>query len=165
MTIWGYILLKDSYYLTPLLLGNGDLKLSVKDFPVHKKPDNLKYYYLTSMGYHVFALFHHAMEKKRNDFIEMFLHHFVTVFLYAFSYFCNFTVAGSIIMFLHDIADIFTAGVQCFTETIFNNLSIFFGIGMAISWFYTRIIVFSIVIYYTAFESYYFHTNPISSYA
>ena len=103
--------MKDVYYLPPSLLGHGNMKLVYKDYPLHMWPNNMKYYYLGTMGYHVYGFIHHALEKKRNDFIEMLLHHFVTIFLYEFSYLCNFTVGGSIIMFMHDIADIFTASV------------------------------------------------------
>ena len=100
---------------------------------------------------------------RRNDYIEMVLHHCVTIFLYAFSYLCNFSVAGAIIMFLHDIADCFTSGVQCFTETTFDKLSIFSAIGMTITWFYTRVIVFPFIIYYTGYEADYLQAYNFKS--
>lgn len=147
VTLWGWYLMFDTYYLTPLLLGKGDMTLAGKDYPLHVPPKGLKYYYLGTMGYHLYSLVYHALAKARNDFIEMFLHHSVTIFLYGFSYYGNFTVAGSIIMYLHDIADIFTSGVRAFTETNCNRTSAFFGIMMTISWFYTRLVVYPIVIY------------------
>ena len=91
----------------------------------------------------------------------MFLHHSVTIFLYGFSYYGNFTVAGSIIMYLHDLADIFTSGVRTFTETNCNKLSTFFAVMMTLSWLYTRLIVFPIVIYETAFVTTYADQNDV----
>ena len=86
------------------------------------------------MGYHLYSLFYHATAKTRNDFVEMFLHHSVTIALYGFSYYCNITNGGSMIIFLHDIADIFTSGIRCFSETNFKILSIISAIMMLFSW-------------------------------
>lgn len=44
----------------------------------------------------------------RHDYMEMMLHHIVTMFLYGFSYLVNMTLGGAVVMYLHDIADIFT---------------------------------------------------------
>ena len=132
-------------------MGKGDMKLCTKDFPLHQYPKGLKVYYLGTMGYHLYSLFYHATAKTRNDFVEMFLHHSVTIALYGFSYYCNITNGGSMIIFLHDIADIFTSGIRCFSETNFKILSIISAIMMLFSWFYTRICVFPFVIYYSVF--------------
>ena len=156
MGIWGYIVLKDAYYLPHYLGGAGDMDLSTQDYPIHPWPNGFKLYFLSSLGYHVHSLIAHLRAKKRNDFIEMFLHHNLAIFLMIFSYLANFTVAGSIICFLHDIADIFTAGVRCFTETTLLTPTIINGVGMTISWFYTRIYAFPFVIYKTAFKHDYF---------
>ena len=93
----------------------------------------------------------------------MTLHHFVTVFLYGFSYYCNFTTIGSVIMYLHDFADVFTSGVQCFTETKYKNVSVFFAMGMTISWFYTRCLVLPYVMYKGAQQKYFFRDYEINS--
>ena len=77
----------------------------------------------------------------------MFLHHIVTLFLYGFSYLTNLTLAGAVIMFLHDWADIFTQFVRCFSETTFLPLALISTLGMTLSWFYTRIYVFPFIIY------------------
>jgi ceramide synthetase len=87
-------------------------------------------------------MIYHAIEEVRNDYIEMLLHHFVTLFLYSFSYLTNLTTGGAIIMFLHDWADIPTSSVKCWTETRFSSLSFISAMLMAVSWFYTRILVF-----------------------
>jgi hypothetical protein len=92
------------------------------------------------------------VEDARNDFVEMFLHHVVTLILYGFSYMINFTNTGAIVMYLHDWADIFTAFVRCFTETTFTPLSVLSVIGMATSWFYTRIYIFPQIIYAGCFK-------------
>lgn len=99
------------------------------------------------MGYHVHQFFSHAMYPARNDFVEMMLHHVVTLFLYGISYLANMTLGGAVVMFLHDWADIFTSFVRCFTETTLTPLSVVSALGMTISWFYTRLYVFPQLIY------------------
>jgi TLC domain len=84
--------------------------------------------------------------------VEMFLHHVVTLMLYGFSYLVNMTAAGSVVMYLHDWADIFTSIVRCFTETTLLPFTLFGITGMAISWFYTRLIIFPVVIYKACFK-------------
>ena len=107
----------------------------------------MKLYYLGTMGYHIHQMVYHGFEEVRNDYIEMLLHHFVTVFLYAFSYLTNLTKAGSVIMFLHDWADVPTSSVKAFTETTYSKISVFLGISMLVVWFYSRLVVLPPIIY------------------
>ena len=44
---------------------------------------------------------------KRKDFWQMFIHHIATLLLLAFSWVCNLHRIGSLVLFLHDCADIF----------------------------------------------------------
>ena len=44
---------------------------------------------------------------KRKDFWEMFIHHLTTIALMAFSWTCNLQRVGSLVLIVHDIADIF----------------------------------------------------------
>ena len=97
-------------------------------------------------------MFSHALHPIRNDFIEMMLHHIVTLFLYGFSYLINMTASGSVIMFLHDWADIFTSFVRCFSETTLTALTLTSTFGMTVSWAYTRLIIFPQVILYSCFS-------------
>lgn len=137
-----------------LLLGSGSLSDIEKQYPYYKWPDTLKYYYLGTMGFHLYSLIHHASHKARNDFMEMTLHHGSTLFLYFLSYSINRVEAGAIIMFLHDWADIPCSFVRCFTETTFVFPALISAIGMVILWFYTRLIVFPMIIYSTFHDLY-----------
>ncbi len=54
ITIFGYIVLKDSIVLVPELGGNGNFSDMFKgDWPYLEHPPIYKYYYLISMGYHI----------------------------------------------------------------------------------------------------------------
>jgi hypothetical protein len=79
----------------------------------------------------------------------MFLHHLLTCALYSLSYMTNFTKIGSIIMYLHDWADIPTAFTKAFIELKGKEtLTWSFGASIIFIWLYSRLIVFPQVIYY-----------------
>lgn len=139
---WGYYLFKDEYFIPPMLLGKGQLNQIDKQFPYYVWPDTLKYYYLGTMGFHLFSMIQHTAHKARNDFMEMALHHGSTLFLYALSYYLNRVECGAIIMYLHDWADIPCSFVRCFSETVFVAPALISAALMVVFWFYTRLIVF-----------------------
>lgn len=134
------------------LLGSGDLANLNKNYPLYEYSIEFRLYYLGTMGYHVHQMIYHAFEQKRNDFVEMFLHHVVTLVLYGFSYLTNMTDSGAAIMYLHDWADIFASIIRCFTETTIHPITFFGAFGMVVSWFYTRIYMFPYLIYYSCFN-------------
>lgn len=80
----------------------------------------------------------------------MLLHHLLTVSLIQFSYLCNFAKIGSLVLFLHDWADIPTSAVKITTELeskYFFKYSLVFSLLMWLSWFYSRIVVFPWLVY------------------
>lgn len=87
---------------------------------------------------------------RRNDFVEMALHHLVTVYLFGGLYLLNTLEVGSAIAFLHDIADIFVNIVKFSGETEHDNLSAFLMIVHMIVWAYTRLITLPYMIYQIA---------------
>lgn len=140
--------------MPPSLLGSGNLNDIETKFPNYEWPSTLKYYYLSTMGFHLFSFVQHGLSLARNDYMEMMLHHGATVLLYGLSYYCNRVESGAIIMFLHDWADIPTGFTRCFSETTFTNLSILNAVLMLVSWLYTRLIIFPQVIYATSLDTF-----------
>ena len=95
------------------------------NFPLINDPsysNSLKKYYLLTFGYHIYSMNKLLVtnnKSKRADFMEMFLHHILTLVLYFIGYMTNWTKTGSLIMFLHDWADIPTSLVKCTIETTY----------------------------------------------
>ena len=142
--------MKDHDYFPPSLLGKGDSKNTFKDFPYMKNLEMIKNYYLTSAAYHLDSFLALLTERPKKDFGEMFLHHLVTVALIFCSYITNFIPVGSLVMFIHDQADVPICFVRCIIDL--KNLIVLKIIGylfiMGI-WLYTRLIVYpKDVIYY-----------------
>jgi hypothetical protein len=52
-TVWGYLVMKDSAFLPPSLLGKGDPRTAYDNYPHVTWPDGLRVYYLATMGYHL----------------------------------------------------------------------------------------------------------------
>lgn len=93
MTSYGYSTLKDETWLPPQLGGHGDVATAWNGWPYSVISDSVKRYYLLELSYHAHSLVFHVITVKRNDFVEMTLHHTCAVLLVIFSYFANWSVA------------------------------------------------------------------------
>lgn len=159
--VWGYVLLKDLYFIPPALFGSGRLEDIETKFPYSGFPPMFRYYYLGTMGFHFYSTVLHTIHKARNDFWEMVLHHGATLFLYGVSYYLYRWECGAIIMYLHDWADVPTSIIKCFSETIYVKINIFGITLMALLWMYTRLYLFPYVIYYVLSVEIYDGEYPI----
>ena len=90
------------------------------------------------MGYHVGGLYTHFFGTRRNDFIEMALHHIVAIYLFGGCYLFNAWEVGGTIAFLHDIADITTSLVKTLVETKAEMATLVTFLTHMAIWFYTR---------------------------
>jgi len=146
-SFWGYFVLKDQNYFPKSLFGSGEFYNGFKDFPYTIHASYLKEYFLITMGYHVGGLITHFFGTRRNDFVEMGLHHILSLYLYGGAYLCNFLEIGCVIAFLHDTADITTNIVKALAETKLKiPTAVVFVIHMCI-WFYTGNFLLPIYIY------------------
>ena len=65
-------------------------------------------FYVFKMSYHCYELIYTIIfDRKRADFPEYMLHHFLTFTLILFSYVCNYLPVGAAVMILHDVTDLF----------------------------------------------------------
>jgi hypothetical protein len=122
---YGYKLMRHRSWMPPEMGGSGNIAEAFSDSDLNFMPWDLKIYYQISLGYHLHSLAYHSFwTKRRNDFIEMLLHHLVTVFLIGFSYMFNFLKIGLIVMLVHDVSDIPGYLVRIFVDTAnFNERS------------------------------------------
>ena len=90
---------------------------------------------------------------KRKDFWQMFIHHIVTVLLLSFSWTCNFHRIGTMVMVIHDFADIPLDGAKIFSYLKMRRLSNILFALLAFSWIFTRIVLLPYRI--IAYSSYY----------
>jgi hypothetical protein len=146
--IWGTYILRKSDYLPWYLLGKGDITNMYKSHPFNEYPPGMKYYYLGTLGYYVGKTFEDMfMREKRNDFVEMLLHHILTIELYVGSYMTNHLAIGSLVILTLDWTSICVGFSRGLSETKYKAWTIGFGVGMFLTWIYFRIIVYPVVYY------------------
>lgn len=146
-TIFGYITLKDTDFLPPTLGGKGSIYNTFKDFPYITPPPLYRYYFTGTLGYHIGDLFHHTLyNNDGTDYMDLLLHHLVTIYLYTFSYMTNL-MAGPVIALIHDIGDIGLTWTRFLAESRHNKFAGYSFIVTLISWLYTRLIILPHAVY------------------
>ena len=143
-SVLGYVAAKDSYFLSPLLGGKGSTDLMFTDFPYQRLEELLliRNYLIIQLGYHLFSLIQHVFKEPKNDFIEMLLHHIVTVALVGLAYYMNYMTMSLLVLFCHDFSDVFGSLVRIFVDTKYKNFAVICYVGLLLSWFYMRLVVF-----------------------
>lgn len=100
------------------------------------------------MGYHMGRLLIHFFgSHRKNDFVEMGLHHIVSIYLFGGCYLFNAWETGAVIAFLHDIADVLTGVVKFLSESVFKTTAGVVFVILMIIWCYTRCLVLPYLIY------------------
>ncbi|TRY92791.1 hypothetical protein DNTS_024863, partial [Danionella cerebrum] len=76
------------------------------NYPNQPLTVDLHYYYILELSFYLSLLFSQFTDIRRKDFLLMFLHHIAAISLIAFSYVNNMARVGTLVMCLHDSADI-----------------------------------------------------------
>lgn len=141
-TAAGFYVLMDSDFFPAALGGNGDPLRCFEHFPFGTLTPYLKEYYLIQLGYHSQSLLFHIFGEHRNDYIEMILHHTCAVLLIFFSYVSNYIRIGSLVLILHDIADVFAYLLKTSVDTNYTKWTLVNFSALLFVWAYTRFYVF-----------------------
>lgn len=157
MTAYGYFVLKQTEYL-PWFLGgsasSADVAKLYEKYPVQDHPeynDSLRLYYLISFGYHIkslYSLWSDNRKAPRHDLLEMILHHVTTIMLYFYSYYNYIHKFGSLVMFLHDWADITTSFMKFIYETEYKSIIYANAFTNLFIWGYSRLFAYPLLIFY-----------------
>lgn len=91
----------------------------------------------------------HFFEAKRKDFIEMLAHHIITIFLISYSWACNFHRVGSLILVVHDCADILMEVSKSLKYAKFDRTCEVVFAVFSITWLVTRLVVYPQIVYVT----------------
>jgi len=97
---YGLVILWDKAWLW-------DIKHSYYNYPYHPVTDDIWWYYMISMAFYWALSFSQFFDVRRKDFWQMFIHHIATISLMCFSWVGNLTRIGSLVLLVHDCADIF----------------------------------------------------------
>lgn len=98
--IYGVVILWDKPWLW-------DIMHCYYNYPYHPVTNDLWWYYMVSMAFYWSLSFSQFFDVRRKDFWQMFIHHIATISLMCFSWISNLTRIGSLVLVVHDCADIF----------------------------------------------------------
>ncbi|KAL7641824.1 UNVERIFIED_CONTAM: hypothetical protein RMT77_007698 [Armadillidium vulgare] len=83
-----------------------DIKECWTGYPFQSVSKDLWWYYILSLGYYTTMSLTHMFQHKRKDSLQMLLHHLVTLVLIFLSFNVNMIRLGSLILLVHECADI-----------------------------------------------------------
>ncbi|XP_075997954.1 ceramide synthase 2 isoform X2 [Genypterus blacodes] len=83
-------------------------------FPKQSLLPSQYWYYLLEMGFYLSLLLSLTFDVKRKDFKEQVIHHIATLTLLSFSWISNYIRIGTLVMVVHDSADILLEGAKVF---------------------------------------------------
>jgi len=83
-----------------------DINYCYYNYPYHSVTSGVWWYYMISMAFYWALSFSQFFDVKRKDFWQMFVHHIATILLMCFSWAVNLTRVGTLVLLLHDSADI-----------------------------------------------------------
>jgi len=104
-------------------------------------------FYMFQLGFYAHSIYAHCLtETRRNDFVEMLLHHVATLILILASFSVRLVAGGTLIVIVHDIADVFfEAAKQLIYHKRETEANVVFGVWV-LSWIITRLVYFPLYI-------------------
>ncbi|XP_015519874.1 ceramide synthase 6 [Neodiprion pinetum] len=131
-----------------------EIKNCYYNYPFHPVTSDVWWYYMVSMAFYWSLSFSQFFDVKRKDFWQMFIHHIATIILMCFSWIGNLTRIGSLVLLVHDCADIFLEAAKMAKYANYQKLCDFIFVIFTILWIVTRMGVYPFwIIYSTTIEA------------
>jgi hypothetical protein len=130
------------------------------DYPLHEFSPFFKYYYIFQLSFYLHqSIVLVFLDGKRKDWVELGVHHAVTLTLITISYLLRHFRFGLVVLLIHDTSDVFLQLAKIFH---YAELSAFTDITFAIFalvFFITRLVMLPIVVYSMWWEPQLYHPN------
>lgn len=131
-----------------------DINQCYRNYPYHSVSNDVWWYYMISMAFYWSLSISQFFDVKRKDFWQMFIHHIVTIVLLSFSWVTNLTRIGSLVLLVHDSADIFLEVAKMAKYANYQKFCDFVFVIFTILWIVTRVGIFPFwIIYSTLIEA------------
>ncbi|XP_058521359.1 ceramide synthase 3 [Ochotona princeps] len=122
------------------------------------------WYYTLELGFYLSLLFSLGSDVKRKDFLAHVIHHLAAISLMSFSWCANYVRSGTLVMFVHDVADVWLESAKMFSYAGWNQTcNTLFFIFSAL-FFISRFIVFPFWILYCTLIIPLHYLKPFFSY-
>ncbi|XP_059622699.1 ceramide synthase 6 [Phlebotomus argentipes] len=120
----------------------------------HQSVDNdIWWYYMISMAFYWSLTISQFRDVKRKDFWQMFVHHMVTLLLLGLSWVCNMHRVGSLVLAVHDCADIFLEAAKLTKYANYQKVCDTIFAIFTVVWIVTRLGFFPRILYNTSVEA------------
>lgn len=134
-TIYGFVVLWDKSWFA-------DQRYTFLGFGFQECAPEIRYYYYFEIGMYLSLLFSLSTDTKRKDFVEMTCHHIVTILLMTFSWSQGYFRIGTLILLVHDFADIFLELAKTALYLKYQNVCDAMFAVFAVAFGVSRIIIF-----------------------
>jgi len=130
-----------------------DVKACWYGYPHQSVSNEIWWYYMISMSFYWALTATQFFDVKRKDFWQMFIHHMVTLLLMSLSWVCNLHRIGSLVLVIHDCADIFLEAAKLTKYANYQKTcDVIFAI-FTVVWIITRLGFFPRIIYSSSVEA------------
>ncbi|XP_053209499.1 ceramide synthase 5-like [Panonychus citri] len=109
------------------------------DYPHHSVSTEIWWYYNIELGFYISLIISQFFDVKYSDFWQMFIHHVVTVLLLCFSWACNLHRIGTLVLIIHDFADIPLEGAKIARYLRNPVLANIVFAALLVCWIYSRL--------------------------
>ncbi|XP_063697318.1 ceramide synthase 6 [Culicoides brevitarsis] len=144
--IFGIVVLWDKPWLW-------NIKECWYSYPHQSISNDVWWYYMISMAFYWSLMASQFFDVRRKDFWQMFIHHIITIALIAFSWICNLHRVGSLVLVVHDCADIFLEAAKLTKYAQYQKIcDAIFAIFILV-WVVTRLGMYPRIIYSSSYEA------------
>lgn len=119
-----------------------DLREVWAGFPKQSMLPSQYWYYYTEMGFYLSLVFSLTFDVKRKDFKEQVIHHIATLTLLSFSWISNYIRVGTLVMVVHDSADILLEGAKVLNYAKWNKAANGVFVVFTALFMLTRLVIF-----------------------
>uniref|UniRef100_A0A1I8QE03 TLC domain-containing protein n=1 Tax=Stomoxys calcitrans TaxID=35570 RepID=A0A1I8QE03_STOCA len=130
-----------------------DVKNCWYGYPHQSVTGDIWWYYMISMAFYWSLTVTQFVDVKRKDFWQMFIHHMVTLLLMSLSWICNLHRVGSLVLVIHDCADIFLEAAKLTKYAKYQKLCDTIFAIFTVVWIITRLGFYPRIIYSTSIEA------------
>ncbi|XP_056129181.1 ceramide synthase 5-like [Lampris incognitus] len=99
-------------------------------------------YYVAELAFYWSLMFSQFTDIKRKDFVIMLVHHLATITLITFSYANNMLRAGTLVMCVHDVSDIFLEAAKLANYAKCQRLCDVLFVVFGLSFFLARLVIY-----------------------
>lgn len=131
-----------------------DIRYCWYHYPHHAVEADVWWYYMIELTFYWSLTFSQFYDVKRKDFVEMFIHHITTILLMGLSWTCNLTRVGTLVLVIHDVADILLEAAKLCKYTNYQRTCDILFTLFAVTWIVTRLGVYPTwILYSTTIEA------------